>query len=216
MFLDFCIRQYAFIARGGGPRGEGFFVRPPHHAVVTSDDDMLCSRLHVGRHTCSCCRYSSVLYHLDIVQYAESIVAHWLDIQNTSCIHGTNDEDEEKSLCSDIDNVFEWRIISLTADPMNMQWHNTGNMEFREQLQCRNMLQRLVLWVVIVHWLLGNIRPIQKLLEMSVKENRNWWWWQQIIESTLNVIVVLLNVNVYSVGGVCACHVVCHDKWQWI
>ena len=154
-----------------------------------------------------------LFYIIWIVQYAESIIAYWHEIQSASCSHGTNDEDEEKSLCGDI---FEWRIISLTADPMNMQWHNTGNMEFREQLQCRNMLQRLVLWVVIVYWLLGNIRPIQKLLEMSVKENRNWWWWQQIIESTLNVIVVLLNVNVYSIGGVCACHVVCHHKWQCV
>ena len=34
-------RQYAFIAGGGGVGGEGFFVRPPDHAVVTSNDDML-------------------------------------------------------------------------------------------------------------------------------------------------------------------------------
>ena len=35
------IRLYAFIAGGGGPGGEGFFVRPLHHAVVTSYGDML-------------------------------------------------------------------------------------------------------------------------------------------------------------------------------
>ena len=35
------IRQYAFIAGGGGVGGIGFFVRPPDHPVVTSDEDML-------------------------------------------------------------------------------------------------------------------------------------------------------------------------------
>ena len=44
----FLNRLYAFTARGGGLRGKGFFVRPPDHAVRTSDEDMLCSELHVG------------------------------------------------------------------------------------------------------------------------------------------------------------------------
>ena len=43
------IRQYAFIAGGGGVGGEGFFVRPPDHAVVTSNEGMLWSQVHVGR-----------------------------------------------------------------------------------------------------------------------------------------------------------------------
>ena len=39
-------RLFAFIAAGGGPGGKRFFVRPPEHAVVTSDGDMLWSQSH--------------------------------------------------------------------------------------------------------------------------------------------------------------------------
>ena len=60
-------RLYAFIARGGGPRGEGFFVRPPDHAVVTSDVDMLCSQLHVGRTHVHAAVILLISYHLDIL-----------------------------------------------------------------------------------------------------------------------------------------------------
>ena len=61
MFLSMCmyigrrrvfpvpLRQYAFIAGGGGVGGEGFFIRPPDHAVVTSNEGMLWSQVHVGR-----------------------------------------------------------------------------------------------------------------------------------------------------------------------
>ena len=147
-------RQYAFIAGGGGPRGIGFFVRPPDHAVVTSEDDMLWSQLHVRRP------------HMFMPSLFFWVYFIWtycnLQNQSLSSVIGFKVQwwKWEKELMRYHEECVWMKdhlsCCRFTAAPMNTQWHNTGNMEFREQLQRSNLFQGWVLGVVIVYWLLGN------------------------------------------------------------